>query len=32
MSNKKSVAGDPDLNKIIQQKRATQLSSSKDEK
>ena len=31
MSNKKSVAGDPDLNKLCK-KRATQLSSSKDEK
>ena len=32
MSNKKSVAGDPDLNKLCKKKRATQLSSSKDEK
>ena len=32
MSNKKSVAGDPDLNKLYNKKRATQLSSSKDEK
>ena len=32
MSIKKAFAGDPDLNKLYNKKRATQMSSSKDEK
>ena len=32
MYNKKAISGDPDLNKLYSKKRATQLSSSKDEK